>query len=559
MSHIALIGFMGSGKTTIGKALAERLGLEFVDVDSHIAGSAQKSVVDIFKDEGEIGFRARERAAIRALLSRDEPAVIATGGGTFADPKMRQALRGEAQTVYLEASLELIQTRLLERQARSERPLLSGPNPELTVRRLLKERTPAYRESEVTVPVDGLELEAVVERVVSALGLDSPRKRARGAQVSGPAENRSVPERLARASDDTGSLTIASSGGSYPIYFEEQAGVWIADAIAARVRGRRIALVTDDNVASLHVDPIRSALEAKNKVARVHVVPAGETSKSLGQASRLYDALLVHELDRNDAVVAVGGGVVGDLAGFVASTFLRGIDFVQVPTTTLACVDSSVGGKTAINTPRGKNLVGTFYPPKLVCIAASHLKTLGVREHAAGIAEAVKIAACLDPELFSTLATQMDAVVKFDAAVLLPMLRRAVALKGYVVAEDEKERGLRAVLNYGHTIGHAIERGQNYAILHGEAVALGMVAEAEWADAEGLSSGVARALEGVLASAGLPTNWRNTRVDVAALRLDKKRAGTVVQMPVVRALGQFEFKSVPISAVSEFVSQRSSG
>ncbi|MEO0814508.1 MAG: 3-dehydroquinate synthase, partial [Myxococcota bacterium] len=276
-------------------------------------------------------------------------------------------------------------------------------------------------------------------------------------------------------------------------------------------------------------------------------------------ASRLYDALLVQELDRNDAVVAIGGGVVGDLAGFVASTFLRGVDFIQVPTTTLACVDSSVGGKTGINTPRGKNLVGTFYPPRLVCIAGSHLKTLGPREHAAGIAEAIKIASCVDIQLFKQIVADMEGIVGFDMEKLLPVLRRSVALKAFVVSQDEKERGLRAVLNYGHTIGHAIERGQNYTILHGEAVALGMVAEAEWADSEGISSGIAKAMEGVLASAGLPVNWKNVRVDMTALRLDKKRVGTSVQMPVVTALGQFEFKSVPISAVAEFVARRSVG
>ncbi|MEO1174406.1 MAG: 3-dehydroquinate synthase, partial [Myxococcota bacterium] len=354
-------------------------------------------------------------------------------------------------------------------------------------------------------------------------------------------------------------MRVTTSTHAYPIHFEADAGVWIADAIAATVSGRRIAIITDENVAGLHVNAVRTALEATNRSVRVHVVPAGETSKSLGQASRLYDALLVQELDRRDAVVAIGGGVVGDLAGFVASTFLRGIDFIQVPTTTLSCIDSSVGGKTGINTPRGKNLVGTFYPPKLVCIAGSHLKTLGTQEHAAGVAESIKVAACLDMELFTQLASTMDRIMNFDMDALLPMLRRSVALKAHVVSEDEKEQGLRAVLNFGHTIGHAIERGHNYAILHGEAVALGMIAEAEWADSEGISNGIARALTGICASAGLPTEWRNHRVDVAALRLDKKRAGMSVTMPVVTTLGQFEFKTVPISAVSEFVSMRSTG
>lgn len=568
VEHISLVGFMGSGKSTVGRALAEKLGRDFIDIDDTIVRAAGCSIPEIFKNEGEVGFRARERAAVRDLLALETPAVIATGGGTFVDPKLRQALRSSSHTVFLDASLELISARLIESGGKSSRPMLSGPNPELTLRRLLKERGPAYRESEITIPVDGLDVDGIVERIFTALGLESVKRRGAGRSlVSGPAEKTSAPEPTPAAKPaptqsvaaEDGPMNVTTQTGSYPIYFEPDAGVWIADAICARTRGRRIALVTDENVAALHVDPIRTALEAKNKIARVHVIPAGETSKSLGQASRLYDALLVQELDRNDAVVAVGGGVVGDLAGFVASTFLRGVDFIQVPTTTLACVDSSVGGKTGINTPRGKNLVGTFYPPKLVCIAGSHLTTLGPREHAAGIAESIKIAACLDIQLFKQLVVDMDAISGFDMSKLLPVLRRSVALKAHVVSQDEKERGLRAVLNYGHTIGHAIERGTNYTMLHGEAVALGMLAEAEWADSEGLSNGIAKAMEGVLTSAGLPTDWKNVRVDMSALRLDKKRVGTAVQMPVVTALGQFEFKSVPISAVAEFVARRSAG
>lgn len=561
--HIVLVGFMGSGKTTVGRALAERIGLPFIDVDEHIATTAGRSVPEIFKAEGEVGFRARERAAIRDLIALESPAVIATGGGTFIDPKLRQSLRASTHTVYLEANIELVQQRLLEGGGHKSRPMLSGPNPELTLRRLLKDRVPAYREAEVTVPVEGLAVDSIVDRVVSSLGIEAPKRRGRTVRVTGPAEHRSAAPEVRPAAQpdpvDEGPMRVTTSTHAYPIHFESQAGVWISEAIAATVSGRRIAIITDENVAGLHVNAVRTALEATNRSVRVHVVPAGETSKSLGQASRLYDALLVQELDRRDAVVAIGGGVVGDLAGFVASTFLRGIDFVQVPTTTLACIDSSVGGKTGINTPRGKNLVGTFYPPKLVCIAGSHLKTLGPKEHAAGIAESIKVAACMDAELFSSLAKDMDRITSFDMDALLPMLRRSVALKAHVVSEDEKEQGLRAVLNFGHTIGHAIERGHNYAILHGEAVALGMIAEAEWADSEGLSSGIARALQGICASAGLPTEWRNHRVDVAALRLDKKRAGMSVTMPVVTTLGQFEFKTVPISAVSEFVSMRSTG
>ena len=202
---------------------------------------------------------------------------------------------------------------------------------------------------------------------------------------------------------------------------------------------------------------------------------AGETSKTLGTASRLFDQLLEMGLTRDDTLIALGGGVVGDMTGFVASTFLRGIDFIQVPTTTLAAVDSSVGGKTAVNTPRGKNLVGTFHAPKGVFIAVSHLATQEREQHGAGLVEALKMAATLDVPLFETISDQAPLLLNYDAETLLPVLAKSIQLKAFVVAEDEHERGIRAVLNYGHTIGHAIESLSNYNIPHGQAVVIGMM------------------------------------------------------------------------------------
>lgn len=574
--HISLVGFMASGKTTVGKALAERIGLPFIDVDEQIAVSAGKSIPSIFKDEGEIGFRARERRAVRDLVE-GPAAVIATGGGTYADPTLRQLLRGAGKTVYLEASFELIQERMSESKERGKRPMLKGPDPDLTIKRLLRDRSAAYRESDATIPVDGQSPEALVERILTALALDAPRRRGGGARAAAKTEAREelrVPSSevpgapltaelkgpaIQEPETTDGSLRVSTGDGAYSIHFRARAGGWIADSILEVCRGRRIAIITDDNVARRHAEALRIELDARGKSSKIHQIPAGEQSKSLGQASRLYDALLVQELDRKDCVVALGGGVVGDLAGFVASTFLRGIDFIQVPTTTLACVDSSVGGKTGINTPRGKNLVGTFHAPRAVCIAGSHLETLDRQEHVAGLAEVVKKAVCLDAELLRDVGQRAERLANFDMDVLLPVLRRAVALKATVVSQDEREQGLRAVLNYGHTLGHAIERGENFTIRHGEAVGLGMIAEAEWAEAEGIASDVAPALRAILQSLGLPTHWRNARFDAAALRLDKKRSGTTVTMPVVTALGVFEFRSVPVSALAEFVTQRSAG
>ncbi|HET6343891.1 MAG TPA: 3-dehydroquinate synthase family protein, partial [Myxococcota bacterium] len=270
----------------------------------------------------------------------------------------------------------------------------------------------------------------------------------------------------------------------------------------------------------------------------------------------LYDELLDAGLGRADALVALGGGVVGDMTGFVASTYMRGIGYVQVPTTTLAAVDSSVGGKTAVNTRRGKNLVGTFYPPRAVLIAAAHLRTQDRRGHAAGLCEALKMAACLDAELFAEMESTAARLVSLDPAATLAIIRRAVALKAAVVSRDEREMGERAVLNYGHTLGHAIETGEGYRLLHGEAVGLGMLAEADWAESEGLATHISGQLMRALLAMNMPCEWRRAKVDVGALGLDKKRAGAEVKMPVVRTLGSYEMHNVPLAKLVSYVSHR---
>ena len=320
---------------------------------------------------------------------------------------------------------------------------------------------------------------------------------------------------------------------------------------------RRLALISDQQVWPLHGPTLEEHLQDAGFVLSVHRVEAGEHSKSLEVAGRLYEELLDARLDRSSAIVALGGGVVGDLSGFVASTLLRGIHYFQIPTSTLAAVDSSVGGKTAVNTPQGKNLIGTFHPPRGVFVCASHLATQSRRQHAAGLAEAVKMAATLDKTLFEDLKTHADRLLVFDPKLLLPILDRAVALKAQVVSRDEQEKGERAVLNYGHSIGHAIEVGENFALLHGEAVALGMVAEGVLAEQRGVGQGVAVEIRECLQSLGLPVDWRRAKIDTEALIHDKKRVGEAMRLPVISRLGSYEFQTLPVSALTEFIKRRS--
>lgn len=271
--------------------------------------------------------------------------------------------------------------------------------------------------------------------------------------------------------------------------------------------GRKALLVTDTNVGPVYGARVMEILtRAGFQVAMVQV-PAGEKAKSLEQAARLYDAAFDHELDRNCPVVALGGGVVGDLAGFVAATYMRGVPFIQVPTTLLAQVDSSVGGKVAVNHPRGKNIIGAFYQPKLVLIDTGTLDTLDRQNLKAGLAEVIKYGVIWDASFFCWLEENIHAALNKNIQVLDYIVEKCCSIKAAVVARDETEQGLRAILNYGHTIGHALESITDYrTYLHGEAVAIGMVYAARLAVAQGmLKESDCQRITGLVHTAGLPT------------------------------------------------------
>jgi 3-dehydroquinate synthase len=335
---------------------------------------------------------------------------------------------------------------------------------------------------------------------------------------------------------------------SYPI----EIGFGTLPQLGAQVKratgASRAFVVTVPPVGRRYGATVVRSLREAGLWSRRFDVPDGERSKSLAHAARLVDALLAAGADRGSAVVALGGGVVGDLAGFVAATLLRGLPFVQVPTTLLAMVDSSVGGKTGVNVPRGKNLVGAFHQPRLVWIDAATLATLPRRQRAAGFAEVVKHAAIRDAALFEALERDAERLLDLDPAVLLPVLERNCAIKAEVVARDERESGLRMLLNFGHTLGHAAEALRGYrGLLHGEAVAMGMVFAARRSEALGLSpQGTADRLAALLARAGLPTALPDLprRAYLQALLVDKKRRDARIRFVVLRGIGRAE--TVPL-------------
>ena len=282
---------------------------------------------------------------------------------------------------------------------------------------------------------------------------------------------------------------------------------------------RKALIVTDSNVDALYADACAQRLRARGVEAGRVVVPAGEASKSLATVARLYDRAVAHGLDRGSVVVALGGGVVGDLAGFVAATYMRGIAFVQAPTTLLAMVDSSVGGKTGVNLEQGKNLVGAFHQPVDVAADLNTLPTLSEREYAAGLAEVVKYGVIRDADLFEQLERSTDKLIRRDPALLEACIAQCCRIKAAVVVEDERESGGREILNFGHTFGHALEQTSGYGRwLHGEAVAVGMLYAARLSAALGFGEPERQRLQRLLETLGLPTRLPAESADWPALR-----------------------------------------
>lgn len=320
--------------------------------------------------------------------------------------------------------------------------------------------------------------------------------------------------------------------------------------------GRRCAILTDTNVSLRYAATVRDTLTAAGWSVSVHTVPAGESSKSLHVAGKLYEELVEARLNRRSFVLALGGGVVGDLAGFIAATFLRGVDFVQVPTTLLAMVDSSVGGKVAINLPQGKNLVGAFYQPRIVVADSATLASLPEREFRAGVAEVIKYGVIYDAAFFTALERELPALMAKDTGVLSRAIARCCEIKADVVSKDERESGLREILNFGHTVGHAIEAVTEYGrYLHGEAIAIGMVAAARLSQKHGgLAEADANRIEALLCRAGFNLQPPHVPLNqlLAAMRSDKKARDGGLRFVLARCIGEvFSSDAVSESDIKE--------
>jgi len=514
-----LVGMMGAGKSAVGSRLAARLGRAFVDTDALVESVAGKSIAAIFADEGEASFRTLERAAIERVAGR--PAVVALGGGAIAQPGVAERLSASGKVVYLRARPETLLARIGDAD---QRPLLAGLDAGARlsrVRELLQTRAADYARAACVVDVDEGDVDAVTDRILEALGETRGEEGRAMRTVQVPLGERSYAIRI-------GVDTL------------DQAGA----AIAACTEARRAVVVTVPGVGRRYGARLERSLRSCGIKSRRLVVADGERSKSLRVLAKLYEDLLDFDADRGTAVIALGGGVVGDLAGFLAATWMRGVPFVQVPTTMLAMADASVGGKVAVDLARGKNLVGAFYQPRLVWMDLATLRSLPRRQRASGLVEVIKHGVIRDLALFERFERDIERVLDLEPGPTLDVLERSCQIKAEVVVQDEREAGLRMILNFGHTLAHAIETLLGYRkLLHGEAVGIGMVFAARRSEAMGLApAGVADRIEALLLRAGLPTEPPDLprRAYLDALRVDKKRKDGHVRFIAVRELGKAE-------------------
>lgn len=354
-------------------------------------------------------------------------------------------------------------------------------------------------------------------------------------------------------------VTVNLGSRSYPIHIGEGILMELGHLLRRQqLTATRVALVTDSIVGKIYKEKVAQILKDAGFDPWTIEIPSGEEHKNLAWLALLYDKLVEGRIERRSPLIALGGGVIGDLAGLAAATFQRGIPFVQIPTTLLAQVDSSVGGKTAINHPSGKNLIGSFYQPRLVVIDVETLKTLPKREFLAGVAEVIKYGVILNPELFALLEGHLAAFLRLDATLLTSVIKTCCQLKALVVEEDETEGDYRAILNFGHTLGHAIENATEYKqFLHGEAVAIGMVFAARLSSKRGFcSAAVSERVYRLVKKAGLPVHIPKDLQDIHLLRgmtTDKKAAGGKIKFVCIEDLGKTRFDHLTVEEIGGYL------
>jgi shikimate kinase/3-dehydroquinate synthase len=520
--NLILTGFMATGKTIVGREVARRLGRRFVDMDAEIEARTDKSVPHIFAQDGEGAFRRIETALCREL-SAQTGLVIATGGGAMVDPANRAAMMRGGTVVCLTCHGDEILRRVSE--GNEDRPLLQGTDPRAEIERLLAARREAYAAIPWQVDTTALSPDQVADRVIQ----------------------------FARVV----TLPVRYPHGEHPIHVGDGLLAHVGGALRAAgvPEGSRVAVVSNPIVAKLYGPQVEASLRSVGFLPFACSIPDGEPHKTLTTVAALYDQFLAAEraapaLDRSGTVLSLGGGVTGDIAGFAAASFMRGVRFVQVPTTILAMADASVGGKVGVDLPQGKNLVGAFKQPVAVVMDPLVLATLSEEEVRSGMAEVIKHGIIGAPDLLAELEA---ATPNARHPISTSLLAQSLQVKIRVVETDPYEQGHRAVLNLGHTVGHGLERLSDFSLRHGEAVAIGMVAASRIALELGRADrSLSDRIEAILQAWGLPVRCPPYDADAIweAMTHDKKRRGRTLRWVLPYAIGHVEIvEDVPQAVV----------
>jgi len=511
LNNVVLVGFMGSGKSTVGPILARLLNRPFVDLDDEIVKDAGRPVGEIFAQEGEDGFRKRESRILRRTLDRDD-CVVAVGGGAPRNGVNWEVIRRGNRVVALTAEPAELARRL---NGSTDRPLLQ-PDVPTAIATLLQDRVRRYFEADLVVSTDGVAPEVIARR---------------------------LSDRLASGGVDRVPIEVA--GSPHEATVGRRLGPLIASTLKRLGVSGIVVVVSDRVVAEAHGAVLMDELASAGIDAKLHLVPVGEAAKAMDVLAAIYDALAAASVDRAGALIALGGGAVGDVAGFAAASWMRGTRYLQVPTTLLAMVDSSIGGKTAINLPAGKNMVGAVHQPSAIFCDLDYLASLPDGEYRAALAEIIKAAVIADRTFFDWLSAGLAALLGREPSVLREAVVRAIRIKARVVASDPFETGPRAILNYGHTVAHALERVAGYGQLrHGEAVAWGMAVAARLSVISmACSASAAELQDSLLRASGLLETRPDVRVAhlIDAMRHDKKSRDGKPRWVLLRDIGEVEY------------------
>lgn len=520
-NNIVLIGFMGTGKDSVGRKIAEKTGMIFFSTDKYIEFKEKKTIKKIFKELGEGYFRKLERKAILENIDLKNT-VWATGGGIVINDKNRRLLSKIGHVIHLDTKLEALEDRL---KGDMKRPLIKNKE---NIRKIFNRRINLYQFAELKIDTSNKSPGEIADEIIKKL-------------------------RITKKSKDcpTDSILLKTEHKQYPVHIGCHSIVRNAKIRKyLNSNSKRAVVITNTLVGALYLKPLENELKNSGIEPIIFIVPDGETHKNIKTSIKIYDFLLKKKIDRKEPLIALGGGVIGDISGFVASTYKRGIPFVQIPTTLLSQVDSSIGGKTGINHNLGKNMIGTFYQPDLVLIDVGVLLSLPEKEYKNGLAEVIKYGIIKDQSLFSLLIKKKNEILARNIKILSKVVSRCVRIKKEFVEKDEQERkGKREVLNFGHTIGHVIETLTKYShFRHGEAVSIGMIEESRIAVKNGLLENKDfENIVNLISSYGLPISMPDDIPldDIKNLiRQDKKASNGRIRLPIPTGIGRVHLKEV---------------